>query len=450
MPEPMVLAGRGRMLVPPGDVAPATVTLDEVGFRLALGGEHRAAAYRDLETIAIQSGAALLALGTGSGAERVLLDQFGASQGQLVRELRDRRLRQRAADALITLDGEAPIDLLEYEADGLHGVAQLAYDAWGALLVPLDERLAPIRIRRSSIESVLGRDGDGSVEVGLATRRGGTITGLRLVGLGAAARIHADRFEALRAGAHADAARIVGGLIPDASYGARQEAAGRLLDGRPAGPGDLPASWAAVEAGVLVDPMFAATYRALLDRAGPLADGRSIAIAPTEPGGDESRSWFLVPLPGNLVALELVSEGAHATYAYRVVPRATFGGGAPDPDAIRGAIDDVSEALVDGRFLREPMSLTDVALAEPRNLRYRLALAAIPSLAVARERFVARIVHRDEASWAGALDALIAWHGTAHDDAAAWPGRAAADEEIETIAAADDTPPALVDLQGAT
>jgi hypothetical protein len=131
-----------------------------------------------------------------------------------------------------------------------------------------------------------------------------------------------------------------------------------------------------------------------------------------EPGGGEARTWFLVPLPGNLVALELVSEGAHATYAFRVGPRAEFVEGAFDPTAVRDAVRVVSEALVDSRFLREPMALTDEALAQPRHLRYRLALAAIATLAAARARFVARIVHRDDVSWAAALDDLIAWHGS--------------------------------------
>ena len=109
--------------------------------------------------------------------------------------------------------------------------------------------------------------------------------------------------------------------------------------------------------------------------------------------------------------------------------------GAPDRAAIDATIRVVSEALVDARFLREPMALSDAALARPEHLRYRLALTAIPSLAAARARFVARIVHRDDASWAAALDDLIAWHGSARDDAAVWPGRSAQDELVgEAIA----------------
>ena len=433
MTDALSLSGRGRMLAPAGEAVPARVTFDDAGFTVALGSETRVAAYRDLDTIAVQEGAILLALGNGAGAERVLLDLFGAGQGQLARELRERRLRQRAGDALITLPADEPIAMVEYDDGSDHGVAQLAYHAWGALLVPLDERLPQVRVRRSGIAAVRPDVTGGSVEVELAAATGvGSV--VRLVRLGASAQIHADRFTALRSGALADAARLVGALIPDASYAARQEAAGVLIDGTPARPGDLPTSWAAIEAGVLVDPTFAGSYGVLRARAGSLAEVRAIAIAPTQPGGDEARSWFLVPLPGNLVALELVSEGAHATYCFRAQSRADAVDGAADPDAVNDAVRLISEALVDSRFLREPMAITDAALGGPRYLRYRLALAAIPSLAAARNRFVARLVHRDDASWAAALDDLIAWHATVRDDAATWPGRAAQDAMVEEAA----------------
>jgi hypothetical protein len=424
------------MLAPPAEAGPARVTLDDAGFTLALANETRMAAYRDLDTIAVQDGAALVVLGSGAGAERVLLDLFGRAQGQLVRELRERRLRQRAADALMTLPPDEAIAMVEYEAGAQHGVGQLAYHAWGALLAPLDDRLPWVLLRRSRIAAVQPNDAGGSVEVELAIRPGdanGALGGghVRFVGLGAAARLHADRLEALRTGALADAARIIGALIPDAPYAARQEAAGVLVDGRPARPGDLPTSWSAIESGVMVDPTFASSYAQLRARAGPLAEERALAMAPTEPGGDEARSWFLVPLPGNLLALELVSEGAHATYCFRVGSRAAFVAGADDPAAAAAAVRTVSEALVDSRFLREPMALTDDALARPRYLRYRLALGALPSLAAARARFVARIVHRDDASWAAALDDLIAWHASTRDDGAVWPGRAAQDAMVD-------------------
>ena len=80
--------------------------------------------------------------------------------------------------------------------------------------------------------------------------------------------------------------------------------------------------------------------------------------------------------------------------------------------------------------------MPDAQLANPRYLRYRLALAAVPSLATARRRFVARLVHDDPARWAKALDDLIAWHAATRDEAAEWPGRAT--EEAAVAAAGAD------------
>ncbi|MFN8631586.1 MAG: hypothetical protein U0838_15090 [Chloroflexota bacterium] len=139
--------------------------------------------------------------------------------------------------------------------------------------------------------------------------------------------------------------------------------------------------------------------------------------------------WFLVGLPGNLIAMELVSEGSHATYLFRVVPRASFGG-VLAAGALEAAVTGLSEALIDARFLREPMALPAAQLAAPDALRYRLAVAALPSLAAARWAFVARVVHRDAESWEAAVRDLVAWHASTRDDSAEWPGRAAQEAQV--------------------
>jgi len=155
-------------------------------------------------------------------------------------------------------------------------------------------------------------------------------------------------------------------------------------------------------------------------------------MSPVDPGGSEPKIWFLIAMPGNLVALELVTAGAHATYFFRVMPRAQYKGEPPEKLGIAAeqAVRDVSEALVDCRFLREPMALPADQLRLPEYLRYRLALAVLPSLAWARARFVARIVHRSPATWSAAVADLIHWHSTATDEAAEWPGRAAQESAI--------------------
>ena len=103
----------------------------------------------------------------------------------------------------------------------------------------------------------------------------------------------------------------------------------------------------------------------------------------------------------------------------------------PRPLAAR----DISAALIDSRFLREPMALPEAQLADAGHVRYRLALAALPTLATARRRFVARLVHDDPARWASALDNLITWHGASRDDAAGWPGRSAEESAVDAAGA---------------
>lgn len=69
---------------------------------------------------------------------------------------------------------------------------------------------------------------------------------------------------------------------------------------------------------------------------------------------------------------------------------------------------EISAALLDARFLREPIALPDDQLARAEHLRYRLALRALPSVAAARKRFTTRLIHTDHDAWAAALDAALA------------------------------------------
>ena len=63
--ETIVLEGRGRVL-PSGQPGPSVVTFGASELTLVVGGETRVAGYRDLATIAVQQGAALIVLGIGS------------------------------------------------------------------------------------------------------------------------------------------------------------------------------------------------------------------------------------------------------------------------------------------------------------------------------------------------------------------------------------------------
>ena len=435
--EPRTLRGEARH--PDGVSSPATITLAEDSFAISVDGcPPVAAGYRDLSLVAIDAGTVLAQLGSGQLAERWLLERFGQRTGALVRGLRDGRLRQQLGDGLVQLDTDAEIDLVEYAVGGETGIAQLVYHDRGVVLAPLDERLAWRRVRRTDIGMVDLDQAVGGVAVTGAGRSlppaPGGATALRLLRLGQVAGSHRDRWVALRDGAASDASAIVGGVIPDADYGSRRLASSLLLEGRPCGPAALGEAWAPLELAVLGHPPFDESYRVLRAIGGGNTAPRWLATAPEWPGRtDDPKLWFLVGLPGNLLALELVSTGAHATYLFRIVPRATWTGTLP-VGALETAVADVSEALVDARFLREPMALPAAQLAEPGALRYRLALSALPTLAAARARFVARVVHRDTASWEAALRDLVTWHGATRDDAAEWPGRAGQEDQVDAAA----------------
>jgi hypothetical protein len=450
--EVITSKGEARLAGPGTALAPATITLDGTGLILEVGGERPIrAGYRDLGMIAIQQSAALLVLGEGPDAMRWMLEKFGDRLGPLVRELRERRLKQRLSDGLVKVPDD-PAQLVEFDwqpsieglgpgpdgpAAAAAGVGQLIEYPWGVVVAPIDERVNWIRYRRAAIARVtLPAPGDVVVE--------GEPGQLTLRGLGGGATRFQDRLQKLRDGAFADAAAFVEALTPDAPFGVRQKASALLVDGRPTRPDEFGDSgWPIVETAVLGEPTFADSYRSLCDTAGAAAP-RWVAMSPVDPGGTEPKIWFLMAMPGNLVALELVTAGAHATYFYRVMPRAQYKGEPPErlgPPAEQ-AVRDISNALVDCRFLREPMALPADQLRLPKYLRYRLALAVLPTLAWARARFVARVVHKDPASWSAAVADLVRWHSTATDEAAEWPGRSAQEAAVSAAdgdAGADDS-----------
>ena len=441
--EVMEIRGEARLAGPDTTLEPTVIGLDATGLTLEIGTARPIrAAYRDISLIAIQQETALVVLGDGPDALRIILAKFGARLGPLVRMLRELRLKQRLSDGLVKVPDD-PAELVEFgwtpttsplgpgpdgPATATTGVGMFVVHGWGFVVSPLDERQGWIHYRRAVITSVAMPE-PGQVAV---DGRPGTLT---LRGLGpASTRLH-DRLQKLRDGAFDDASGFVEQLMPDAPFGVRQKASQLLVDGQPTRPaafGD--AGWPVVEEAVLGEPTFADSYHSLCESAGALAP-RWVAMSPVDPGSSENKIWFLIAMPGNLVALELVSAGAHATYFFRVMPRAEYRGEPPEKLGIAAekAVRDVSEALVDIRFLREPMALPADQLRLPKYLRYRLALAVLPTLAWARGRFVARIVHRDPTSGSNAVADLVKWHSTVTDEAAEWPGRTAQEATISRI-----------------
>ncbi len=441
---PITVEGVGRDLGAGGDSAPTRIELRATDLTISRGDATPVVAnLRDLSTIAVDHGRLLMVF--DGGAARFLVESLGDRLGLVVSELRERRARQMLHDRFIELPVDERLELVEYRAGDEHGVAQIGYQAWGAALLPLDERVAWHLIRRADLASVHADGAHGVVQLTVRPRPGGPAQpAVELLALGDTFERHRAHLAALRDGAFADAAAITARLMPDAPFAARQVAAATLVDGRPAAPAELGDAWQLAERAVLVDPSFAASYATLVERGtvGGVAAPSWLAIAPRIPGQpDENMSWFLVGLPGNLVAFELVSEGAHATYLYRIVPRAEFGGQSPADllEPLAQTVYDISECLIDTRFLREPIYLPETRLIEPGYTRYRFAIAALPTLRVARSRFVGRLIHADETAWAAALEDAIKFNSTSRDDAEIWPGGAAGDAPDDGAGTQEDS-----------
>ena len=408
---PVVVTGLGRNLA--HDTGPSAFRLElgSEAFTLTIAGQPPvSAAYRDIETIAVDQGRVLLVL--GGGQVRLVAEQLGSGLATLVGELRERRARQMLADRLVELPEGERLELVEYAASNEHGVAQLCFHPWGFVLIPLDERRPWRAVRRADIAAVRPDQSTGKVAIKTADRPGRDGTSFELPGLGLDTVRTAQRFSTLRDGALADAAAIVARLTPDLPLADRQRAGSLLVDGRPTRPAELGDGWNPIERAVLSEPTFAATYAALVAKSTDGAGAaRWIALAPATPlDPSEHMAWFLVGLPGDLLAFELVSEGAHATYLFRA------------RDALEAAVFDVSECLIDSRFLRSAIYLPQAALADARNQRQRLAIAALPSLQAARARFVGRLIHTDEAAWTAALDEVIKWNAANPGATNPWPG----------------------------
>ena len=166
--ESVVLSGEGRIIGVGTSPTPCRITLDDGGFEIDVqGAKPLIAAYRDLATLTVQPGSTLLVLGEGADAVRVVVERMGDRLATLVRELRERRARQRLGDALVEPQAD-PFELVEYGTGAEHAVAQIAFQPWGAELVPVDERLAWRRVRRGAIRGVTADGASGTVRVELA------------------------------------------------------------------------------------------------------------------------------------------------------------------------------------------------------------------------------------------------------------------------------------------
>lgn len=146
--------------------------------------------------------------------------------------------------------------------------------------------------------------------------------------------------------------------------------------------------------------------------------------------------WFMMAIPGsvekggNSVAMEVTSEGGHATYLFRVLPRAKFPGSSPEDfrEAASETLRATNEAMITTGFRREPIYLDEAKLSTPAYRKYLYASRNLPELVLLRDRFYARIIHTTPESWTADLSEALLFNVSAVDDGAKW-GKSQAEAE---------------------
>lgn len=137
----------------------------------------------------------------------------------------------------------------------------------------------------------------------------------------------------------------------------------------------------------------------------------------TEVGDDlEVLYWFFVPIaeagqaPSRL-AWEATSKGGRATYLFRIAAAAPASPSSPGSSRTRvtDAVQAINRGLVALNFRREPVYLpSDTIESDVRYRHYAIAARKVPEVAVVRQSFVGRAIHRSLPSWRRQLDTLIA------------------------------------------
>jgi hypothetical protein len=401
-----------------GAPAPATVTLEDETFTVApAAGMPLQVQYRDLAGLAVEGYAVRLDFVDGT---TLTLAQLGQQLPGLVDRLREGRTRQRLADRLVRLPAD-PLQVVDAAWGGARGLCQLVVHPWGLVLVPYDTSREDLAVRRAEVGEVADDPTGGRVTIEAGDVR------VVLMGLGGQVPRISGAIRGLRQAAEADAAAIVSSVLPTASLVLRRRLAGSLIDGQPMDRASLGSDWEEVRAAFEATGDMAASLASLATLAGGDA-GWWLSVAPTRPAAPEPdpKAWFFTAFPG-AVAMEVASTGAHATYLF-----ATRGS---DAAAVVGQ---VSEALVDLRFLREPIALPDDRLAAGGARDYRRTVAAIPSLRAARARFVGRVVHDD--GWEAAVRDVLAFLAGPGAAGGTWPGRAAQESKVAAAGGAEPEP----------
>ncbi|MCL5069972.1 MAG: hypothetical protein M1308_03630, partial [Actinobacteria bacterium] len=83
---------------------------------------------------------------------------------------------------------------------------------------------------------------------------------------------------------------------------------------------------------------------------------------------------------------------------------------------IDGLIKKINKAMISINFRREPVYIEDDDLYDPKNVKYKFAIAKIPELRELRARFIGRVMHINPKSWKNNIEELLKYNITAPDE----------------------------------
>jgi hypothetical protein len=129
--------------------------------------------------------------------------------------------------------------------------------------------------------------------------------------------------------------------------------------------------------------------------------------------------------PGNAVIMEALSaEGeSRATYAFRMTPRKDYPRFKTLPalqEQMGHFLTVINRALIAINFRREPIYLTNAALARPQYEKYRYSIARIPELRTLRQSFIGRVIHVSPEQWQADIKDLLAFNTGTTDNGRLW------------------------------
>lgn len=125
-----------------------------------------------------------------------------------------------------------------------------------------------------------------------------------------------------------------------------------------------------------------------------VSGGLAVGIKRGLMGSLTGESIILLAPAGNKVIMESLGEAAAATYVFDM--------GQTPWEAFLPAF---NESMLSVNFRREPIYLSDEALASDKHEAYRNAIVRCPSLGLLRKQFLGRVAHNGFDAWQRALEA---------------------------------------------